>query len=110
MWTPQTPAELAEALRRAASHERTLTIEGAGTKRAMAGPVDTSDESLGTSAMRRVLQYEPHDLTISVEAGLPWRDLTALLAENRQMIPLDPPHAARATAPIRSERIASDGG
>ena len=41
--------------------------------------------------MRRVLQYEPRDLTISVEAGLPWAELTGILAERRQMIPLDPP-------------------
>jgi glycolate oxidase FAD binding subunit len=39
-----------------------------------------------------VLQYEPKDLTISVEAGMRWRDLETLLATNRQMIPLDPWH------------------
>jgi glycolate oxidase FAD binding subunit len=42
--------------------------------------------------LSRVLQYEPNDLTISVEAGLRWRDLETLLASNRQMIPLDPWH------------------
>ena len=39
----------------------------------------------------------PHDLTISVEAGLPWSELTHVLAENRQMVPLDPPFADTAT-------------
>jgi glycolate oxidase FAD binding subunit len=97
VWTPATPEELAEALDRASRHERTVILEGAGSKQTMGGPVDTADESISTSALRRVLQYEPRDLTISVEAGLPWRELTALLAENRQMIPLDPPHAGRAT-------------
>jgi glycolate oxidase FAD binding subunit len=47
--------------------------------------------------MTRVLQDEPADLTISVEAGLKWSELTALLAKNRQMIPLDPPFAEGAT-------------
>lgn len=47
--------------------------------------------------MNRVLQYEPRDLTISVEAGLPFRDLCAILAANRQMLPFDPPFAGRAT-------------
>src|SRR5437763_1211004 len=46
------------------------------------------------AALIAVLQYEPHDLTISVEAGLPWADLTRLLAANRQMVPLDPPFSA----------------
>ena len=53
--------------------------------------------AITTTALRRVLQYEPHDLTISVEAGLRWREFTALLAENRQMVPLDPPFADGAT-------------
>jgi glycolate oxidase FAD binding subunit len=44
-----------------------------------------------------VIEYEPRDLTISVEAGLPWSELTGILAANRQMIPLDPPFGDRAT-------------
>ena len=47
--------------------------------------------------MKRVLQYEPRDLTISVEAGLPFAELNALLARNNQMIPLDGPYADEAT-------------
>ena len=63
----------------------------------MAGPIEPADEQVSTSALGRVLQYEPRDLTISVEAGLPWRELTRVLAENRQMVPLDPPFGADAT-------------
>jgi glycolate oxidase FAD binding subunit len=43
------------------------------------------------------LQYEPRDLTISVGAGMRWAELTRVLAEHRQMIPLDPPFADMAT-------------
>ena len=63
----------------------------------MAGPVEAADATISTAAMTRVLQYEPADLTISVEAGMRWADLTALLAGNQQMIPLDPPFAGSAT-------------
>lgn len=63
----------------------------------MAGPVEPGDETISTSLMTRVLQYEPADLTISVEAGMRWADLTDLLAKNRQMIPLDPPFGDQAT-------------
>ena len=62
----------------------------------MAGPVQ-GDDGISTAGLRRVLQYEPHDLTISVEAGLAWRELERTLAANRQMVPLDPPFADRAT-------------
>ncbi len=95
--TPETHDDLAEALSRAARHLRTICLQGNGSKRQMAGPVACADETIATTALNRVLEYEPRDLTISVEAGLPWRDFTALLRQNRQMVPLDPPFAAQAT-------------
>jgi glycolate oxidase FAD binding subunit len=55
------------------------------------------DVSIDTRAMTKVLQYEPRDLTISVEAGIRYWDLANLLAANQQMIPLDPPWADRVT-------------
>ena len=48
-----------------------------------AGPIERSDVTISTTKLARVLSYEPKDLTISVEAGLPWAELTRLLAENR---------------------------
>jgi glycolate oxidase FAD binding subunit len=95
--TPETPDDLAEALNRAARHLRTICLEGNGSKRLMAGPAACSDDTVATTALRRVLEYEPRDLTISVEAGLPWREFTTLLRQNRQMVPLDPPFAEQAT-------------
>jgi glycolate oxidase FAD binding subunit len=70
---------------------------GNSTKNAMAGPIAPAGTTISTASMTRVLQYEPRDLTISVEAGLPFAELSRILAQNRQMIPLDPPFADRAT-------------
>jgi len=95
--TPETPEDLAEEISRAARHMRTICLQGNGSKRLMAGPVACADETVATTALRRVLDYEPRDLTISVEAGLPWHEFAALLQKNRQMVPLDPPFAAQAT-------------
>ncbi len=97
MHTPETSEQLAEAIERAARHERTIALSGNGTKSRMAGPVGYPDECISTALLNRVLEYEPRDLTISVEAGLPWRELERLLAANRQMVPLDPPFADGAT-------------
>ena len=47
--------------------------------------------------MNRLLQYDPRDLTISVEAGMPFAELERTLAGHRQMLPLDPPWAAEST-------------
>jgi glycolate oxidase FAD binding subunit len=95
--TPQTPEELAQALGASALRRQTITLEGRSTKRLMAGPVEPADVALSTRCLNRVLQYEPRDLTISVEAGLPYGELSRLLAENGQMVPLDPPFAEQAT-------------
>ena len=95
---PATAVDLAGALGEAAAHLRTIQLFGRGSKRLMAGPVAPADIAISTDALNRVIAYEPNDLTISVEAGIPWSELTTLLAANRQMIPLDPPFSSAATA------------
>jgi len=94
---PSSPAELAEALRGAAGHGRTIALAGNSTKCRMAGPLKAADVAITTASLRRVVEYEPHDLTISVDAGLGWREFEQLLAGNRQMVPLDPPFGDGAT-------------
>lgn len=63
----------------------------------MAGPLADSDVTISIRSMNRILVYEPADLTISVEAGISYGELTQTLAAKRQMIPLDPPFAEDAT-------------
>jgi glycolate oxidase FAD binding subunit len=97
MQSPSNPAELAAALRDAASNRQTIALSGNSTKRRMAGPIEPAAVEISTLALRRVIEYEPRDLTISVDAGLPWRELKLLLAAQRQMVPLDPPFSDGAT-------------
>ena len=97
MLAPTTPAEMAEALREGAGRGQTILLAGNSTKQRMAGPILPADREITTVSMRRVVQYEPQDLTISVDAGLGWHELEQMLAANRQMIPLDPPFAENAT-------------
>jgi glycolate dehydrogenase FAD-binding subunit len=91
MISPRTPEELAEALRGLAAARRTIHLGGGFTKDRLGGPVSVADETVSTACMRRLLQYEPKDLTVSVEAGMPWTELEGTLAANGQMLPLDPP-------------------
>lgn len=95
--TPSSAEELAEALKQAGSQSRTVTVMGNDSKRLMGGPVLPADIVISTAGLRRVLQYEPNDLTISVEAGIPFAELQALLARRKQMIALDPPFSSQAT-------------
>src|SRR5579871_4573633 len=94
---PESAPELAEALGWAAGRRPSLQLGGHFTKRRMGGPAAAADMTISTSALNRVLQYEPRDLTISVEAGASYCEVSRLLAENRQMLPLDPPFASEAT-------------
>jgi len=94
---PSNPAELAEALGAAASNRQTIALCGNSTKHLMAGPIEPAALEISTLSLRRVIEYEPRDLTISVDAGLTWCELKRLLAEDRQMVPLDPPFGDGAT-------------
>lgn len=97
MLRPQCPQELADALRCAATAGGTIALGGAFSKIAMAGPAAVADTTISTASLNRILKYEPRDLTISVEAGITFDDLSRALAANRQMIPLDPPFSRHAT-------------
>ena len=97
MEQPRTPEELAGILARAATQRKTIEVGGNFSKRAGAGPSGTSEVNVSTGQMKRILAYEPRDLTISVEAGISYGDLNRALAANRQMIPLDPPFSDHAT-------------
>jgi glycolate oxidase FAD binding subunit len=70
---------------------------GAFSKQTMGGPTPADGIRITTSSMTRLLDYEPADLTISVEAGMPWRELNRILDENHQFVPVDPAYGATAT-------------
>lgn len=95
--SPQSPEELAGTLAECAGTGRSVDLGGAFTKQHMGGPVEPAKTRVSTIALNRLLQYEPQDLTVSVEAGMVWGEFQRLLGENRQMVPLDPPFHNRAT-------------
>jgi glycolate oxidase FAD binding subunit len=90
-YEPSSDGELAAVLRECAAKRQVIELTGCGSKAAMAGLVEGADVSVSTRELRKVLAYEARDLTISVGAGLPFSELQKLLAENGQMIALDPP-------------------
>jgi glycolate oxidase FAD binding subunit len=94
---PADSGELTTMLRRAAEHHHSIQVLGAGSKRLMAGPMAPAAVRISTSGMKRILKYEPRDLTISVESGISYMELSRELARNGQMIPLSGPYSASAT-------------
>ena len=94
---PESPEALAAVLARAAESKQTITLSGRRSKDRMAGPLSPSGLAVSTTGLTRLLSYEPKDLTVSVQAGMPYSELSRMLAESRQMVPLDPPFAQEAT-------------
>ena len=84
-------------LREALDAHRTIRLGGNFSKDRLGGSSAPADVTISTAAMNRVLQYEPRDLTISVEAGMPFAELVRTLAARNQMLPLDPPWLDQST-------------
>lgn len=87
---PDTPEQLAECLRAAATARRTIRCGGNFSKDRLGGPPQTAEVTISASALNRLLHYDPRDLTVSVEAGMRFADLARVLREQGQMLPLDP--------------------
>ena len=94
---PINAKELSDILRDCGESRRTLEIGGAFSKQAAGGAIFPADVKLSTCNLDQIIAYEPRDLTISVGAGLRYRDLRRVLAEKNQFLPLDPPFAENAT-------------
>lgn len=87
---PQTVDELSEMLSFAMSENLTVIPAGAGTWLNMGNPPVRAHLILSTAQMNRVLEYEPADLTATVEAGCTLSGFNQQAAQHRQWIPLDP--------------------
>ncbi len=94
---PTSTDELCDTLLSRAKSGAVMETGGAFSKPTMGGPVVSDAVRVTTSSMTRLLAYEPADLTISVEAGMPWRELNRILDENNQFVPVDPAYNATAT-------------
>ena len=81
---------IVEQIRAAVSRGAPLRIRGGGSKdfygQTLQGDV------LDTSTLNQVVNYEPSELVVTVQAGARLATLEALLAEQGQCLPFEPPH------------------
>jgi glycolate oxidase FAD binding subunit len=94
---PTTAAELAEALSSAAADGRAVVPWGAGTLQHLGWPAEPEALALRTTALSRIVEYNPADLTITVEAGVALGAVQAALRPHGQWLPWDPPAPGEAT-------------
>jgi glycolate oxidase FAD binding subunit len=94
---PSTPEELAQALRDADAAGQAVVPVGGATQLSLGMPPRRVDVALHTAGLNRIVEYEPADLTVTVEAGMRFKDLQAALGEQGQFLALDPAVEADAT-------------
>ena len=87
---PSNIEELSEMMRLANGEDWRVIPAGAGTWLEMGARPTRFELVVSTAKMNRALEYEPADLTATVEAGTPLAAFNRKAAEDRQFIPLDP--------------------
>lgn len=87
---PSNIEELSEMMRLASGEGWRVIPAGAGTWLEMGARPTRFELVVSTAKMNRALEYEPADLTATVEAGTPLAAFNRTAAEDRQFIPLDP--------------------
>jgi len=92
-----TLADISETLAAASRDRRRVAIDGGGTKREWGSLAPAADVTISTRGLNTVIAHRYGDLTATVEAGASLADVNRVLATHGQWIPLDPPHADRAT-------------
>jgi glycolate oxidase FAD binding subunit len=91
---PTTAEQLGAVLALTADEPLAVVPRGSGGAQSLGHPPGPVDLVLDLRSMNRVLDYNPDDLTITVQAGITGGDLERQLAAQGQFLPLDPPAAA----------------
>lgn len=94
---PGSTEEVIEIVKYAAAEKLAMIASGTRTKVGIGLPPARYDIALDMTRLSRIIAYDPGDLTLSVEAGVPLREVAKALAEHRQVLPLAVPFFDRAT-------------
>ncbi len=94
---PEDRVQVGEVMRWAAENQVTVFPRGGGTKMALGNPPDRIGLVLDLSRLDRVIDYQPGDMTATVEAGIRLAALQSELGAARQFVPLESPSPDRAT-------------
>lgn len=94
---PASSEEVAEVVKFAASEKLAIVPMGARTKLRIGMPPRQYDIALEVRRLDRVAAYDPGDLTLGVEPGIPLQRLEGVLAGHRQFLPLVVPFMNQGT-------------
>lgn len=95
---PGSREEISEIVKFAVAENLAIVACGARSKLAMGGRPSRYDVAIDMTQLDHIVAYDPSDLTLSVEPGIPLQRLAGVLAGHRQFLPLAVPFLSRATA------------
>jgi glycolate oxidase FAD binding subunit len=94
---PANREQVAEAMRAATRDGHSVVPWGGGVALTHEAPPPRYDLALDLSGLERIVEYDPEDFTLTAECGVTIATLRAALAARGQELPLEAPHAPRAT-------------
>ena len=94
---PRSLAEAARAMEQLAREGKRVAFLGGGTELELGPWPERIDAVVRTRGLGRIVEYQPADMVMVVEAGLTMGEMQAAAREHRQRLALDPPWPERAT-------------
>ncbi len=94
---PESVEQIQKLLAFATDRGLSVIPAGSGTKLGIGNLPQKVDLVLSTRRLNSMIEYEPADLTVTVQAGMRLANLQVQLSENGQFLPLDPAYASLAT-------------
>ncbi|MBM0741892.1 FAD-binding oxidoreductase [Phormidium sp. CLA17] len=102
---PQTAAELADIVTCAHQNQWGMILAGSGSKLHWGGLIQSSPLTahrspliaISTQRLNQLIDHAAGDLTVTVEAGMRFAELQALLAKANQFLAIDPSYPQQAT-------------
>lgn len=95
---PDDAAQVSAVLRACDEIGSAVIPWGGGTAMEVGNPPRAADVVLLTERLSSVVEHDPSNMTVAVQAGMSLAALQRALAEHRQFLPLEPPLAEGATA------------
>lgn len=94
---PSDPDSLAEVMHCAHTEGWRVMACGHGSKLSWGGQVQAVDVVISTERLNQIVQHAVGDLTVTVQAGVPFSELQNTLRQANQFLPLDPAYPEQAT-------------
>ncbi len=88
---PESVEQVAEVLRVACERHLAVAPVGHGAFLHLGGSPRRYDLALSLQRLDRIVDYQPADMTVTVEAGMTLTRLQEVLGEHGQWLPIDPP-------------------